>query len=349
MEINTLTSTYGDIAYDMDDQSIKTYVRFQALHQNAFKYEIDNIQSVVTMDNIPNDEYRKFFLKLLRYEKQHEYNYTKTYKAICGIKIELLLPRRITSNTQKIKLVKSYMTRLNPIGYKIPWIAYTVKRGSATYMIVLMSEREYIDRNQPKIYNRNYYDRNGNLTHKKGDPMLKHGKPLMEHTLWSNKVRLFTYSRASFQKLVTDLIDKYVSIVKTLLNHIETRFRLKQKNVREKWHFFNRKVCLEINDMKKYIEFHCNYALSLQKDSSTTPWLEEHRARSAPVAHMKELTTIFHKYKARFEKECFHDHQGVMRKIAYHKVPLDQLQENLSILKKEFKQELGLLIPKAFQ
>lgn len=348
-----IAAANGDIAISFDDCKVKTYVRIDMLHINGFSKEIRCINGVIASACMPEDlkSQLAFLRKLAKYEKKHQYQYDKsTYKTISGVKIELLLPRKIISLEQKRKLIHRFMTKVNPIGYKIPWIAYEVKRGTAMYITVLLSEREYLDHTQSRCYNRNYYDANGNVTHKKGEIMLdKQGKQIEEHVLFSNKVRLFCFNKLTFKRMVAQLVDHYVQAVKSVLEHIHTKFVIKKKTARGRWHYFNRKVCQEINMMKQYVEFYCNRAVSLMKDMDLDRWMEEYRGRAAPVPKMKEIMAVFHKFKKRFEKESFHDTSGVMRKIAYKRVSLPVLQENLDVLKKEFMHELVCIVPAIFQ
>lgn len=343
----------SDIALDYDDsEHAKTYVRVQMLHINGFRRELDKIYNVIMSSNMPEQhaEQIDFLKRLLKYEKEHQYNYDKSsYKAICGIQLELLLPRKIHTINQKRKLVQRFMRKINPIGYKLPTIAYEEKRGSAGYIKILLSEREFIDHIEAKTYSRNYYDKQGNITRKKGDVMLdKQGNEIKHHVLWSKKTRLFTISKQNFQRITQQLVDHYIEAVKSILNKINTRFRIKKKAARGQWHYFNRKVCMEINLAKQYIEFYCNHAAFKQKENNQNAWYEDHRGKAMPVPKIKEIISLFHKFKKRFEKQSFHDKDGTLRSIAYRHVPLPELQQNLDILKTEFKSELIAIIPNAF-
>lgn len=346
-----LSLKYGDIAIDFDDKSsVKTYVRISMLHINRFRSEINNIQDIVCYQNMPDQEQQKFLKSLVSYEKKHKYNYAKTttYKTIAGICIELLLPRGIKSKDDKVKVAMRYMAKVNPLSYRIPWVAYEEQRGSATILKILLSEREYLNHEETKVYNRNYYDQHGNITHRKGDPVLKAGKPVKVTVLWSNKVRIFTFNKVYFKRMVTQMISEYISVIKSILHKINVRFRLKQRTAKAKWHYYNRTTCIEINTIKQYIAFHCNYAVYLQKDASRRPALEDYLEKDIPVPKLKEIIAIFHKYKSRFDKELFHDKNGCIRKISYKQVPLPDLKSNLDVLKQEFKQDLIQVVPKAF-
>lgn len=346
-----LSLKYGDIAIDFDDkESVKTYVRFSMLHINRFRQEIDNIKEIVCYQNMPDTEQLRFLKSLVSYERKHRYKYAKetTYKTICGINIELLLPRSITKRVDKIKVAERFMKKINPLAYRIPWIAYEETRGSATILKILLSEREFLDHEETKVYSRNYYDRSGNITHRKGDPVLKAGKPVKVKVLWSNKMRIFAFNKAYFKRLVGQLINHYIEVVKSILQKINVRFRIKQRTAKAKWHYYNRTVCMEINAMKQYVEFHCNYAVYLQREKSKNPYVEDYLERMIPVPKLKDIINVFHKYKARFDKGMFHDEQGEAYKIAYKQVPLPALRKNLDILKSEFRKELMQIVPKAF-
>lgn len=353
-QTNKFVIANGDIAIDFDEQSVKTYVRISMLHINALKREIRYINNVLMSDNMPDTltDQQAFFKKLAVYEEHHGYQYTakSTYKTIGAIKIELLLPRKLRSVVQKRKVIHRFMKRVNPIGYAIPWTAYEKTRGTAHYINILLSEREYLDHVEVKRYNRNYRDQNGNITHKKGDIVRdKAGNPIKEHFLFGKKTRLFCFRKQSFGRMVKQLVDHYVAAVKSVLEKINTRFVIKKKTANGRWHYFNRKVCQEINVMKQYVEFYCNYAVLLMKNPDADLIMSEYRGRSAPVPKMKEIMSVFYKYKKRFEKESFHDSDGKLRKIAYKRVSLPTLETNLDILKREFQQELMAIVPKVFQ
>lgn len=345
-----LSIKYGDIAIDIDDNSVKSYLKFQMLHLNRFRQEIKEITDVVDKDNMP-DDYSKFLRSLAKYEYQHQYKYDKsTYKTICAARIELLLPRKIKNLSQKKVLLRKFINAINPIDYRLPWIAYEITRGTAKLLVILISEREFIDREDYKVYNRNYYDANGVVTHKKGEIMHdKKGKPIKTHTLWSNKVRIFSFSRSQFKRLIQDLMDKYIIAIKQVIKKISKRFCIKKKNAKAKWHYYNRKCIYEINTLKQYIEFHCNYAMSLQREIVYDPHMEDVTARAAPTPKANEIIALFHKYKARFEKNSFHDKKGLLRAIPYKRLSLPTLQDNLSILKDEFRSELASIVPTVFK
>lgn len=347
-----LSLKYGDIAIDFDDNdSVKTYVRFSMFHINRFRSEIDNIKEIICFQNMPDTEQLKFLKSLVSYERKHRYNYAKktAYKTICGINIELLLPRGIAGKADKIKVAQRFMRKINPLSYRIPWIAYEEKRGTATILKILLSEREFLENHEEtKVYSRNYYDRSGNITHRKGEPVLKAGKPVKVKVLWSNKVRIFAFNKTYFKRLVGQLINHYIEVVKCILQKINVRFRIKQRTAKAKWHYYNRTVCMEINTMKQYVEFHCNYAVYLQREKSQNPYVEDYLERMIPVPKLKDITNVFHKYKARFDNEMFHDELGELHKIAYRQVPLPKLRKNLDILKREFRKELIQIVPKAF-
>ncbi len=347
MQMNNYIS---DIAFDFDDiKQIKTYVKVLMLHINGFRRELNRVNNIILSYNLPDNpsEQISFLKQLSNYEKEHEYNYSNsTYKAICGIQLELLLPRKIRTVNQKRKLINRFIKRINPIGYKIPILAYEEKRGSASYIKILLNEREFINHTEAKTYDRNYYDKHGNITHKKGEIMLdKNGNQVMQHVLWSKKTRLFTINKQNFKRITQQLIDHYVEAVKSIIDKINTRFRIRKKAAKGQWHYFNRKVCTEINVTKQYVEFYCNHAVMKQKQAHQNPWYEQHRGKAAPVPKIKEIIALFHKFKNRFEKQSFHDKDGILRNIAYKHVPLPELQQNLDILKQEFKNELVSIIP----
>lgn len=343
----------GDIAIDFDDNRVKTYVRITMVHVDGLNREIRRINNVLMYSNMPDSlsEQLAFLKKLAKYEKEHGYHYDKSmYKTIGGVKIELLLPRTLRTMEKKRRLLHRFMKKVNPIGFAIPWIAYEESRGTAKYINILLSEREYLDHTEMKRYNRNYYDREGKVTHKKGDVIYdKKGSPIKEHVLFGKKCRLFCFRKQAFRRMVQQLVDQYVEALKSVLVRIGTRFVIKKKTAKGQWHYFNRKVCQEINIMKQYVEFYCNYAVALMRDPAADRMMEEYRGRAAPIPKLKEIMAVFYKYKKRFEKESFHDSSGRLRQIAYKQVCLPTLETNLEILKKEFRQDLIAIVPKVFQ
>lgn len=343
----------GDIAIDFDDNRVKTYVRITMVHVDGLNREIRRINNVLMYSNMPDSlsEQLAFLKKLAKYEKEHGYHYDKSaYKTIGCVKIELLLPRSLRTMEKKRRLVHRFMKMVNPIGFALPWIAYEESRGTAKYINIILSEREYLNHTEMKRYNRNYYDRKGNVTHKKGDVIYdKVGNPIKEHVLFGKKCRLFCFRKQAFGRMVKQLVDQYVEALRSVLIRIKTRFVIKKKTAKGQWHYFNRKVCQEINIMKQYVEFYCNYAVALMRDPDADRMMEEYRGRSAPIPKLKEIMAVFYKYKKRFEKESFHDSSGRLRKIAYKRISLPTLESNLDILKKEFRQELIAIVPKVFQ
>lgn len=341
-----------DIAIDINDQHIKTYINFKLLHLETFKKEINNIKSFLVKENVP-DDYRKFLYELYRYEKKHQYKYTKEkgYKTVAAIRIEILLPRKIKKLSDQKKFAKQYMKECNPIHYDIPWISYIVQRNESNYIVFVISEREYLDCRVADIYNRNYKSKTGAIIHSKGDPKLdQNGKVIKKHVLFSSKVRIFTFSKFKcFELFMQDLTEKLVMVLKPLIGSLQKRFVLKKRNAKKIWHFYNGKCVIEVNHVKRYVETMCNYAYTLQRAKVANNAYEEARMRNSPTPLFKEISNLFYKYKKRFDKQNYHDQTNQLREIAYINVPLDQLQANLYQLKKEFIRELEMIVPQALK
>lgn len=343
-----LLKEYEDIAEDLNDQHIKTYIQFKMLHLETFKKEIQNIKSFLIKENIP-DDYKEFLKKLYAYEKKHQYKYKQPgYKAIAGIRIEVILPRKMKSITDQKKFAVNFMKQCNPIGYEIPWISYILTRREANYMIFLISEREYINAESIELYNRNYIGKDGRLIHKKNDPKLDAaGNPKKKHVLFSKKVRLFTFSRfRGFENFCKDLIEKIMIALDPIIKKIAKRFTLKKKNAKRTWHFYNGKCVIEVNHAKRFIETMCNHALALQRAKVETSF-DEYRMKTSPTPLAQEISNLFYQNKKRFDKSEFHDHEGLVREINYKNVSLDVLQENLTILLEQFKKDLINIVPEA--
>lgn len=356
MNKNTLKQ-YEDIAIDINDSHIKTYINFKMLHLETFKKEISNIKSYLIMRNIPDEythsNYKSFLYKLYKYEKEHQYKYTKEkgYKSVAAIRIEILLPKKINTSTLQKKFVVQYVKECNPVGYKLPWISYIITRKDSKYLVILLSEREYQDCEVVDTYNRNYKNKEGLLVHEKGSPRLdSNGNQIKKHVLWSNKVRIFTFSKFKcFEIFMNDLKDKLIMVLKSTIGKIERKFIMKKRNAKKIWHFYNGKCVIEVNHVKKYIECMCNFALDIQRSKKNSRYNDDDdREKSSPTPLYKEISNLFFKYKKRFDKESFHDNEKVLREIAYKNVALDVLQENLYILKEQFNQDLIKLVPVVF-
>lgn len=339
LELEKLAEAYGDLAEDINKDEVNIYLRYHALHIDGFIKEVKTMKDPFYKVNMPSDHI-SFLKELLKYERTKQYKYEKTYKTICAVRISLLLPRGVNTSAKKKALIKKYFNEINPLKSKLPMLAYEVTRGTATYIIMIISEREYLNLECVKRYNRNYTNKDGDITHKKGDPILdKAGNEIKQHILFSNKVRIFTFS-GTYDHFIADLKEKYLTSIKSVLKVIRHKFHIKTKTCKQQWHFYNRKVCLEINHAKKYIEYMCNHVLFKQYIKVKDDPYADRRGKAIPTPHYKEIESIFFKYYKRFEKEAFHDEQGLLRKIAYKRVELPELQKNLMDMIEEFKVEI---------
>lgn len=345
-----LSEEYGDIAIDTNTGELKSYINFQFLHYNQMRAEIKNSYTILVKKNIDSDP-QAFFKKLIKYEKENEYKYSgkpgkKKYKTIYGVKLEVLLPKKIKSNLNIKTFINSFMEQLNPLNYKIPWIAYVVKKGNGSYVNFLISERQFLNHNEYLRYTRNYYAKNGSVLHKKGEFKLSvEGKRIKKHVMFSRKCRLFTLDRP-FKWIMNQLFEKFDVAIRKVIKFIKTRWRLKVKKAKQCWHYFNRKAVMEVNHSKKYIEYYCNFALDHQRGYIMDYHLDpRYEAKSFPVPKFKELEKLFYKYQARFEKGSFHDSLKQKRQIDYKGVPLPTLRENINELLLEFKIELNYIVP----
>lgn len=351
-DTTNLVNQYGDIAEDITTGNLKAYINFQLLHNNSLKKVLRDIKSfpIIMMENI-NEEYQIFFKKLIKYEKEHEYDYTgngktkKKYKSIYAVKLEILLPRKIKTKKQIKYFIRKFMLNLNPLGYKLPYLAYEVHRGDATYINILLSERQCFDHSEYVRYNRNYADKQGRITHKKGDLKLDaKGKKIKIYVQFSSKVRIFVLNRP-FEHFMKILFQYFKIAVRKIVRDIKIQFFIQIKKARGSWHYFNRQCILEINNAKRYIEYMCNYAVDLQRETVIDYIMDEH-IRSVPTPRYKEIQAIFMKYKKRFDKESYHDSTNTLRLIQYKGVPLNTLKRNIKDLIYMFEIEIKNIVPK---
>lgn len=349
--LNTLTQTYGDIAINPYTGKLKAYIRFDLLHINGIRTLLRDIKSFpILMTRNIDKEYQIFFKELIKYEKEHEYKYKgsknkkKKYKTIYGVHLEILLPRKIESKEDKRHFVNKFMSLVNPIGYTIPWLAYEMQRGDASYINVLLSERECINHEEYIRYNRNYKLKTGEIVHKKGDIKLdSKGKKRKEFIQFSCKTRLFILDR-SFDQLMKKLFQNFKIAAVKIVRDIKIRFFLSVKSAKKGWHFFNKQCVMEVNHAKRYIEYMCNRAVDIQRDT-VIDYIHDDHIKNVPTPRYREIESIFMKYKKRFDKNEFHDDRGKARAIGYKDVALDDLKTNIKDLIQLFETEIKKIVP----
>lgn len=352
--LQDLSKRYADLSICEETNQIKCYIKFHLLHANEMNSEIKtlNTKKILCTKNI-NESPDMFFKKLMKYERKHEYNYKgsdgkKKYKTIYGVKLEVLLPRSVHKKKDMIKFVTYFMSSCNPSKFKLPYLAYVVHRGHGTYVIILLSERESIGHIEYLRYDRNYWSKSGELLHKKGDIKLdQNGKKRKEFIQFSKKARIFVIDQ-SMRKIRKRFTDLMLIALKKIKRIIKYRFVIQKKKANRFWHYFNRR-CVEVNNEAiNYIEYMLNYCLDLQSDNFKSMEENPYWYKLPKIPKYKELKNLFFKYRARFEKNEFHDIHGQCRKIGYKHVALNELRKNLEILINEFKVELKALIPAAF-
>lgn len=349
--LTELTKKYGDIAYDPINGELKGFINFQLLHLNAFRRELKLMkeEKLVYKENV-GDEPFKFFKKLISYEKEHEYKYGKEsgYKTIYGVRIQILLPKKVKSDNEIKKLISRFMFELNPLSYDLPYAAFLIQRGAGKYIEILLSEREVIDKMEVVRFNRDYYGKDGILIHKRGDAKRdKQGKIIKHHVMFSSKKRLITLDRP-MKKIRQKLMRMLLRSVKSILQHIKLRMFLKIKKPRKSWHYYNRQCLLEINHAKRYIEYMCNYAADLKKQD-VLDLEHDYPYRNIPIPQYEEIRKIFMSYKARFDKGCFHDSEGSTYRIKPKGVPYDELRNNIARLIQMFEKEIRVIVPNAYE
>ncbi len=345
--LTELTKKYGDIAYDPATGEAKGYINFQFLHKTALQRELRLMKKerLIQKGNIDEDPFR-FFRKLIRFETDHAYRYEKKsgYKTIYAIRLQILLPKKIRKDSEIKKLISRFMTHLNPLSYDLPYAAFFLQKGNGRYIELILSEREVVDRMEIVRYARDYHNKDGVLIHKRGEAKRDgEGKIIKKHVMFSNKRRLFTLDRP-MEKQRQRLMRMLLQSVRTILQHIKLRMFLKIQKPGRSWHYYNRQCVLEVNHAKRYIEYMCNHAAEIKKEEIRD--LEEARPyQNIPIPGYREIKTVFMRYKARFEKGCFHDRDGNRYRIRARGVPYDELRSNITELIRMFEEELRGIVP----
>ncbi|MEG0408924.1 MAG: hypothetical protein RR623_08630 [Bacilli bacterium] len=350
-DLNKLTQTYGDVAIDKSTGELKSYIRLDLLYINGIRKILRDIKSypILITRNI-NKEYQIFFKELIKYEKENAYKYKnpksgkKKYKTIYGVHLDILLPRKLKLKADIRTFVNKFMSLVNPIGYNIPWIAYEVKRGDARYINILLSERECIEHEEYIYYDRNYKLKTGEIVHAKGDiKMDSKGNKRKKTVQFSNKTRLFILDRP-FEQLRNKLFQHFKIAAIKIVRDIKIRFFLRVKSARKGWHFFNKQCVLEVNHAKRYIEYMCNRAVDIQRES-VLDYIHNDYIKNVPTPKYREIEAVFMKYKKRFDKNEFHDDSNVVRAIGYKNVALDDLKANIKDLILLFDTEIKKIVP----
>lgn len=352
--LQTQSKNYADMCICQETNQIKCFVKFQLLHSNDMKKEISILsdEKILFTQHI-EEKPSVFFKKLIQFEKMHQYKYKeksdkKKYKTIYGVKLEILLPRNISKKHDRIKLVKNFISLLNPTGFRLPLLAYVVQRGEGTYIILLLSERESIGHEEYIRYNRNYFGKDGSILHKKGDVKLDaDGNKIKEYVQFSKKTRIFVLDQ-DMKKIRMHLVRHLLVALKRTKRVIKFRFIIQKKKVSPFWHYFNRKCVETVNTAASYIEYMLNHSIDLQTEGMDFTEDNPYWYKIPRIPKYKEIRILFFKYKARFEKNEFHDKQNNIRKIGYKHVPLNLLKENIDILIKEFETDLRKIVPAAF-
>lgn len=345
-----LAKKYGDIAYNPVTGELKGFVNFQLLHMNALRHELKLMKSekLVLKENI-NDDPFLFFKNLIRFEKEHEYKYAKKsgYKTIYGVRVQILLPKKIKKDSDIKKLIYRFMTELNPLSYNLPYAAFLLNKGNGRYVEIILSEREVVDRTETVRYNRDYRSKDGILLHKRGDAKRdKKGKIIKQHVMFSSKKRLFVLDRP-MNKIRQKLMRMLLQAVRSILRHIKLRMFLKIQKPKKSWHYYNRQCVLEVNHAKRYIEYMCNYAADIKKQEVMD--LEHDQPyRNIPIPRYSDIKKIFMSYKARFDKGCFHDEEGNIFYIKCKGVPYDELRKNIQHLIVMFEKEIRNIVPQVY-
>lgn len=353
--IHSLAKQYSDLSICNETNEVKCFIKFHLLHENAMRKEIENLKShtilnVCNIDKKPAD----FFNTLIKYEKKHAYKYSgdngkKKYKTIYAVKIVLLLPKTIKKNSEIKELAAYFVSSINNANFKLPWVTYTTIHGEGLYLNILLSERECIGHYEHIKYNRNYYAKDGTLLHAKNEIKIdKNGKKIKEFVQFSSKRRIFILDQ-SIEKIRGNLINHFFIALKRCKRKIEFRFVIQKKKVNRFWHYFNRKAVDLIYQASSFIEFICNYAVDLQRDKIKNLLEDPHRFKSPPIPMYDEIKKVFFKYKTRLSKHEFHDQSGIIRKINYKHIPLNELRENIDVFIQMFKTEIETIIPGLFR
>ena len=346
-DFKKLMKEYGDIAYDPSTGDMKGYISFQLLHANALRRELKELSScrLIHKMNIETDPFT-FFKELIKFERDHEYKYQKNsgYETIYGVRIEILLPQKIKKDSEMKKLISRFMTELNPLAYNLPYAAFLIQRGNGRYIQILMSEREVVDCIEVVRYTRNYKSKDGTLLHRRGDPKLNaDGKPIKQHVMFSSKKRIFVLDRP-MEKIRKKLLRMLSQALRTILQHIKLRMFLKIRKPKRTWHYFNRQCLLEVNHAKRYIEYMCNYAADVKK-REVLDLEHDQPYRDIPIPKYKEIQSVFMKYKARFEKNSYHDAEGNVFSISSRNIPYSELKENIERLIQMFQRDIRQIVP----
>lgn len=321
-----------------------TYVRFSRIYADEFKKlteETNYLGKYLVIDCTPLSNLENFMNKVYDFEMTNNPKENRIF----AISIDLLIPKNLTENHLKRKLIKHFMKCYVPEAkLKINYYAYSYTKGEGNYIRLIIFEREYLNKRKYERYKQNYYtyikDDKGELISKKirnkGDYKLNEkGKRIKTKVLFSDKLRLFNFStKEQLKTKVGEVVD---TAIKMLNVKIEEKKMLKFDKVTlfSSADRIRRRVIIAINQFKIKLEYHLNqYYTPLQQIVESIEASYDYKiARWNSINERERLASLIDIFN--WLKQIFNDNRFFApgeRRINYNFVPLPELEKNISEL-----------------
>lgn len=368
-----------DVLYDGSASNV--YIRKEVMHKHEFiGYYKNRSRSDFMLDNLPL-AFDEFVSKYDEFLENYE---QKNKKSRYAVQLKVLYPKSVNTDKLKRHFVKEFVKEVNELGLKeadysadpyvkkhkkllLPYTVEEVRNGRATYALITIVERYYLGHMKYKLYRKDviHDKRTGKfpkrgcpeehivVKNKKGDCYLdKDGKKIPNDTMFSKNMRTFSYGKSSTGRdLFFEFMEKLKMKVLNALKRIHTKgvqagkILYKRQNKPTYANVIRRRIGM-INYAKETIQYTINFLL--QHEITYDKIIDHFNPGKDPtVIHSEayhKLVNIFEKYRSRFKKQEFHDLEGNLRLIRYCYQKVDELEENIRVLIKQFFTEVNQVI-----
>lgn len=355
---------YDSLVIDREEHNQGIYIRYTPLHKESFCSYIKDTSFSFTSLPMAQEKFTKYYLEFMNAYTSQKRN------TRYGVLVTIAYPKLLKDIRKRKKFVDNFVRDICGRNVDVPYFVEHVIQGGCEYAKITVIERIFLGVQKWKIHKRDMFidtrtckwaarscpDEYRKQVCKAGARVVdKHGNNIPGTAVFSNTLRIFSFAKdqATKRNLWDEFIGKLKQIyINTLLNvcqkvqAVKGGKRLHKTRNKPEYHRYVKRRIAALNYAKQVIEYTTNYLLQseCEHDVEYQPYNHGKDPITKHTDKYKKIISVFMKYKERFKKKKFHDKEGLVYKIDYYDLRVDELDRSVDKLLRLFFDDLSALL-----